>query len=114
MSTRATILIKSKEDDEQVYVYHHSDGFPNSIGVDMKEYLSALKPYEWDVYEIANGLIKGYCGDDRWYELTNCQHGDEEFAYLIDVDAQTIKCYSIGCDDFNWPKAEKEVEIPEY
>ena len=88
MSTRATILVKSKKNNEEVRIYHHSDGYPDGIGSDIKSYLKTLKC--WYVYDIANDLIKGMCGlvngnPDRGYELTPCQHGDEVYAYLIDL-----------------------------
>ena len=78
MSTRATILIKSKRQNEKVRIYHHSDGYPEGVGHDLKEYLKGVK--WWDVYDIANELIKGKCGNkDGGYELTPCQHGDEDY-----------------------------------
>ena len=115
MSTRATILIKSEKQHEVVRIYHHSDGYPDGIGTDMKNYLKTI--FRWDVYEIANDLIKGECGmvfnkPDDGYELTPCQHGDEEYAYIIDCDEKTITCYEIGWDDFDWAD-EKIVEIPD-
>ena len=115
MSTRATILIKSKEQNEEVRVYHHCDGYPDGIGIDMKAYLKTVA--YWDVYQIANDLIKGECGmvgnrHDDGYELTPCQHGDEEYAYLIDCDNKTLTCYEVGLDEFEW-KDEKIVEIPD-
>ena len=108
MSTRATILIKSKKRKEEVRIYHHCDGYPEGVGHDLKEYLKGVK--WWDVYDIANELIKGKCGNkDNGYELTLCQHGDEDYAYLIDCDAQEMICYEVGLDEFEW-KDEKIVE----
>ena len=124
MSTRATILIKSKKENEEVRIYHNCDGYPDGIGSDMKRYLKSIG--FWDVYEIANDLIKGKCGmvgthpDDGYeltypddgYELTSCQHGDEEYAYLIDCDSKTLTCYEVGWDEFDW-KDENIVDIPD-
>lgn len=117
MSTRATILIQSKERNENVRIYHHCDGYPDGIGSDMKAYLKTITQTQWDVYEIANDLIKGKCGmvgkhPDDGYELTSCQHGDEEYAYLIDCDAKNLKCYEVGWDEFEL-KESKIVEIPD-
>jgi hypothetical protein len=120
MSTRATILIKSKRRNEEVRIYHHCDGYPDGIGIDLKAYIktiSSLKLPHWDVYHIANDLIKGQCGmvgnrRDNGYELTPCQHGDEEYAYLIDCDAKTLTCYAVGWDEFEWDE-KKIVEIPD-
>ena len=108
MSTRATILIRSDRQNEKVRIYHHSDGYPEGLGRDLKEYLKGVK--RWHVYDIANDIIKGKCGKkDDGYELTPCQHGDEDYAYLIDCDTRSIICYEIGFDEFEW-KDEKIVE----
>ena len=113
MSTRATILIKSDKSNEEVRVYHHCDG--DLIGRDIKAYLKTVTC--WDVYDIANDLIKGRCRmlgnrHDNGYYLTPCQHGDEEFAYLIDCDNETLTCYEIGWNEFDW-KDENIIEIPD-
>ena len=111
MSTRATICIKEK-DEQDIWVYHHCDGYPDDVGSDLKKYLKTLK-YGWIAYEIANDLIKDRVNlKDDGYELTSGQHGDEEYAYLINCDDQTIKCYKIGYDQFEW-KSKDEVEIPD-
>lgn len=115
MSTRATILIKSKKENEEIRIYHHCDGCPDGIGSDMKAYLKTI--IQWDVYEIANDLVKGKCGmvggkPDSGYELTPCQHGDEEYAYLIDCDTKTLTCYKVGWEEFDW-KDVNIVEIPD-
>lgn len=117
MSTRATILIKSEKQNQQVRIYHHWDGYPEGVGTDLKHYLKEVGFCYADVYRIANGLIKGGVYDDKGesdmgYELTSCQHGDEEFAYLIDCDNKTLKCYKVGWDEFEW-KEENVVEIPD-
>lgn len=111
MSTRATICIKEK-DSQDIWVYHHCDGYPNGVGSDLKKYLNTLK-YRWIACEIANDLIKDRVNlEDDGYELTSGQHGDEVYGYLIDCDEQTIKCYSINWNQAEW-KPEDEVEIPD-
>lgn len=100
MSTRATILVK--DEDEEVRIYHHCDGYPDGIGSDMKAYLKDVK--YWSVEDIANDLIKGKCGSyedwrtgkqipDDGYEWTSCIHGDEEFYYVIDCVDKALHCY---------------------
>ena len=111
MSTRATILIREKNEPD-VHIYHHCDGYPEGVGSDLKHYLNSLKNYEWNANDIANALIKGGAIDDNGYELTSCQHGDEEYAYLIDCDNKTLTCYSIGWDQFEWNEKDI-VEIPD-
>ena len=113
MGTRATILIK--QGDSKVRLYHHYDGYPEGIGTDMKNFLEHI-PF-WHLESLANRFLKGsvvskYSGKpDNGYEYTTCQHGDEEYAYLIDCDKRELKCYKLGWDEFDW-KEEKVVEIP--
>ncbi len=109
MSTRATILIKSKRNKQEIRIYHHTDGYPEGIGVKLKEFLNG-KPY-WDVEDIANDLVKGKCCDDIYYEITTSQHGDEEYAYLIDCDEKQLKCYELGFNVYEWT-VNMQVKIP--
>ena len=106
MSTRATIKIQKKE-RKDIWVYHHCDGYPSGVGTELKEFLAGKKDVEWNPAEIAAEL----CQMDYQYELTSCQHGDEEYAYLIDCDNKILTCYKVGWDEFDW-KNEKIVEIP--
>lgn len=120
MSTRATIKITDGRDT--LWVYHHSDGYPDGVGKDLKEYLETISYWSGD--EIATDLVKGKkvgkthniwtdkitIGDDG-YELTSGQHGDENYGYVIDCDKKTITCYRIGWDEFDW-KEDKIVDIP--
>ena len=100
MSTRATILIREKNEPD-VHIYHHCDGYPEGIGSDLKHYLNSLK--YWESEDIANALIKGIAvEDDNGYQLTSCQHGDNK----------TLTCYEIGWDQFEWNEKDI-VEIPD-
>lgn len=110
MSTRATILIKSEKENKRVSIYHHCDGYPEGVGEFLKNILSSLGR-DWYVYNIANKLLKNQ--RDKYYELTCGQHGDEEYAYLIDVDKRELKCYSVGWDEFEW-KESKVVFVKSY
>ena len=114
MNTRATIKIK--RGDELIRVYHHSDGYPEGIGVDLKNYLDGL--HNWNPDRIANHLVKNGLPNlynsnviDKSYEVTISQHGDEEYGYLIDCDNRQLKCYALGWDKYDW-KEDKLVEIP--
>ena len=109
MSTRATIKI-IQEEREPIRLYHHSDGYPSGVGHDLKKYLSGLNDWDWQAEEIATDIVKGKVANDNSYEVANCQHGDEEYAYLIDCNKKSIKCYNVGWDDFNWTD-DKLIEI---
>lgn len=112
MSTRATILILEKNEPD-VHIYHHCDGYPEGVGSDLKHYLNSLK-HNWRAHDIAAALIDGSAieNDRCGYEPTSCQHGDEEYAYLIDCDNKTLTCYEIGWDQFEWNE-DDIVEIPD-
>lgn len=108
MATRATILIKRNE--EQYHIYHHYDGDPEGIGRDLKAYLKECS--YWFPADIANDLVKGRVANDDGYKITMCQHGDEDYAYLIDCNEKILKCYKIGWDDYDLTD-DKVVEIPD-
>jgi len=102
MSTRANILVR--EHNEQCYVYHHCDGYPSGVGIDLKKYLATVR--YWYCEDIVNDLIKGEKLNDNGYEWTSCVHGDEQYFYLIDCDKKELHCYEDKA--FN-----SEVEIKE-
>ena len=89
MSTRATILIESKSNNESLWVYRHCDGYPEGAGEDLKEHLKNHFGVYENSYNVATSLIKH--GN---YELTSDFHGDSEFVYKIDEDTKTLTCYA--------------------
>lgn len=107
MSTRAHIRIKDGRD--LFLLYHHHDGYPEGIGVDLKKFLSAKNYWCGDC--IANELVKSK--DDDEYEITSCLHGDEEYIYVIDCNNKTLKCYKHNWDEpFDISVTREEIEIP--
>ena len=126
MSTRATIRIK--DGDDQILIYHHSDGGPACLGTKMKRYLANRETGCWDVEEIANDLVKNgvtYRGKDIFsgkekmitdtgFEITTSIHGDKDFIYVIDCAEETIQCYHHKWDEGDaCIKPERLIEIPE-
>lgn len=110
MSTRANITIDTKRmtpkgDSNRVWLYHHWDGYPSWLGVELGNFLkengNPANIWEGDNIRLANKLIKRT--DDDGYELTCGQHGDIEFLYQIDTDAKTIKVLAV---DF-WTVTDK-------
>lgn len=85
MSTRATILIRQESRNTHIRIYHHTDGYPDGVGADIKHALET-QGARWDACRIANQMLKGLNGFDEYYEITFCQHGDEEYAYLIGLN----------------------------
>ena len=93
MSTRATIKIQ--EGHVERWLYHHCDGYPEGVGEDLDQLLNTEK--RWSIESIFYRLT-----EDEEYEPTKGQHGDEEYAYLINCDDMSLVCYSIGWDEYDW------------
>ena len=111
MSTRAHIRIYG--DDKEWMLYHHHDGYPDGIGIDLKSIVDII--YDNPKQGIEK-LINNELGlHDLGYEETECLHGDEEFVYVINCYDRIIKCYKKGKNDQfgDCLMREKEVRIPE-
>ena len=96
MSTRCNIIIKKFTNE--VVLYHHYDGYPRGVGIDLvrmfeDDFKKSSKIY---IDDVVNKLIKNE--DDKGYEWTTGLHGDIEYLYTIDCDAKTITCE----DADNW------------
>jgi hypothetical protein len=55
MATRSTIKIE-KKDKKTVRVYHHCDGYPGGVGVELKNFLADRHEEEWTPAELAISL----------------------------------------------------------
>lgn len=98
MSTRCNILIKQQH--LQVCLYHHMDGYPEGVGMELagifkknftaKEEKGRLLWFE----DVVNDLIKNHKG----YEYCAALHGDIEYLYTIDLDRKKIVCEEVN----NW------------
>lgn len=110
MSTRCCVkVIKKFSDDKiaEVMIYHHCDGYPEGVGVDLvnrsKKWGTGWQfkqERSWNIDNVVNSLIKDE--NDR-YEFTAYNHIDIEYLYTIDCDAKTIKC-----NEANWIFGEDE------
>jgi len=85
MCTRANIVIQ--DGAKRIYLYHHSDGYPDGIGVELDIFMQGR--YFQTAEECAEAII-GIENDN--YELTTEIHGDIEFLYTIDLVKKTILC----------------------
>ena len=111
---------KKKLSQCEIVLYHHHDGYPSGVGADLKEYLNeVVSKWQcgWNAEMIATDLVRGVIKDsegepDLDYQCAIAQHGDCEYGYVIDCDAETLKCYSLGWDMTEW-KDEDLVEIPD-
>lgn len=103
MSTRCNIIIKDGYSNDRVILYHHHDGYPEGVGVQLRKVLNDWQ--DWQVKQhgmrfLPNNLIKNECGlNDKEYEITPCLHGDIEYCYVINCKARTLRCYRIPWDE---------------
>ena len=111
MSTRAHIIIK-KKGEEDTYVYHHCDGYPDGVGEDLKRFIidegTAEKPKSFAT------LLNER---DDYFRIDDGIHGDEEYIYYIDIypDKVIISVETgeyIETADSDWEEIWKE--IPEF
>lgn len=86
MSTRCNVIVK--EGKSKIYLYHHHDGYPEGVGMFLKNFLQGVKFWYNDI--IATDLVK--LADDE-YGISNGVHEDIEFLYVIDCRKKTLKCY---------------------
>jgi hypothetical protein len=117
VSTRCNVLIR--DEHSTIYIYRHSEGYPNHTGKDLLEFCKGYKSgtMRRDASQSAGWLIlRGYAEyhpgntaltpnrDDKmygWkcgaYEPTNQIQGDVDYIYIIDL----VSCELItidGCD----------------
>lgn len=76
---------------EKAMLYHHHDGYPEGVGVDLKNRSLKWPSYYgiWDMDEIVNSLIKDTKDE---YEFTVYDHTDIEYLYTINCNKMTITC----------------------
>ncbi len=105
MSTRANIIIKDA-DEETLYFYRHSDGYPEGVAKTLNEFMRLLNEgrIRNNTGQAAGWLIVlGYeeyaegrrlYDHNHWkvgaYEPTTNIHSDIEFLYEIDLGAKTL------------------------
>lgn len=103
MSTRANIIFKQYE--ETLYFYRHSDGYPETAGEDLKEFVKGYTEGKMrnNVSQSAGHLIirgqRGFLGHE-WkvgsYEPTTCIHCDIEYLYVIDLNKRVLEIRECG------------------
>ena len=91
MSTRATIQVK--DNDSTIYLYRHCDGCPSVCAVDLWQ---VLEKHEcWCDEDIATDIVqkKDPEFNDFSFWVASCEHGDEEFKYVIDCRKKTFQIF---------------------
>lgn len=93
MSTRATVWIKSG--DEERFLYHHCDGY--MLDEEIDPILKNLPDDKWTVDDIAEAIVN--------YDEAYGRHHvdgigwDSEYAYKIDVVYKTLEKFNCGIND---------------
>ena len=89
MSTRAHIIIRKSGQDDQ-FVYHHCDGYPEGVGAELDNVFSNTN------FTDVNKAVQELENYNSQYRHNSYGiHGDEEYLYLVDLDAKTITCYEV-------------------
>ena len=95
MSTRCHTIIT--QGDDKVYVYRHSDGYPDGAGEDLKDFIDKhINDFkDWNPDDFAHELS---CWDSQFEFEDYGLHGDESYVYFVDMDKETLECYNYSCD----------------
>lgn len=133
MSTRCVLRVK-KGSRESVDIYHHYDGYPEGVGMELVSSLFKIFKEKqlgcMDAEYFVNKLVKnrGLSQDDDGFSVTLSTHGDLEFFYELDFGTEDelrdvdifdrLKCWPLRFDfDGDWEDygelKEKEVDLRE-
>lgn len=97
MSTRCNVIIRQQ--GVQVVLYHHHDGYPEGVGMDLIERFGKNfrdeKAHVLSLSYAVNALIKDQNDEYEWCLRL---HGDIEYLYTVDLERKTIVCEAVD----NW------------
>lgn len=82
MSTRCNIHIIDYRTNDNMWLYHHHDGYPNGVGKELTDFLAIPGNRSLPPEGMLDTLIYLY-GDE--YEVTDGEHGDIDYKYIIDI-----------------------------
>lgn len=102
MSTRAHI--KVTEGQESVYIYHHCDGYPDGVGIDVENCLESIGFFDKSQTQDLGTVVSNICEIDDGYRVDEGIHGDEEYLYVVDINERLLNVYFIP--DFDMPEDE--------
>ena len=94
MATRCNVRIYQSEDSNtpDFILYHHNDGYPNGVGVDIEKFIRENFPHVLYSDYLANALLKW--DEDDGYKITNEMAGDIYYFYDVFCDERLIRCYN--------------------
>jgi hypothetical protein len=93
MSTRATVWIKSG--DEERFLYHHSDGY--MLDEELDPILKGLTEEQWTADGVAEAIVREY--EDYGKHKVDGVGWDSEYVYKISVDGKTLEKFECGIED---------------
>ena len=96
MSTRSHIEVRQGK--KKNYIYHHCDGYPAGVGMELKETLEAKHFFDKEKKFGIRKTTNTICNIDSQYEPDEGFHGDEEYYYVVDCDNRTLTCYEVPWD----------------
>ena len=103
MSTRASIRIIDDRKNEEKWMYHHTNGYPEFLGIMIAIQLSKLCWNEWNVDNVFKLLtekdLKHPYMDYSTKLSPICGAGDENFIYSINCNLRTLTCYNHCFDE---------------
>jgi hypothetical protein len=126
MSTRTNILIR--DDEHEVWLYRHMDGYPAECGADVLEIGAKIlrQPdvgYVESPHDVANRFFRKLVDADEHhparpiYELTDGLHGDIAEFYVLDLSTGLLGHASRGSatDDVDeWTKKIATYTVQEF
>ena len=106
MSTRCQIKVTYLQ--REVLLYHHWDGYPEAVGLDLIKRQKQLKTWNGDI--LANDLVKDLADE---YEIAFQVHTDLDYWYEIDCNRKTIRCWKVeGYNLLDHAEVIKGEEVP--
>lgn len=109
MSTRATVWIRSDKEDENVFLYHHCDGY--CLDEDIDPVLKNLPDDAWNVTDIQDAIKALEFGDT--YRRAKTVGWDSEYVYKISIDERKMYKYNTGIGDPYADEANFESRLTE-
>ncbi len=93
MGTRCNIRIfqREKNDKPDFILYHHNDGYPKGVGVDLERFIRETFRYVLYTDYLANALLKW--DEDTEYQIAHVMAGDIYYYYDIFCEERLIRCY---------------------
>lgn len=97
MSTRCQVKII--QDDSEILLYHHCDGYPEGVGFCLLKLIDKYK--NWWASELATKMVR-----EGNFEVSLDYHLDIEYLYEMDLDRGVVTCKAVD----NWEGDMKVLE----